>query len=107
MKIVKLFTELFSVKNQNSLRYSNRETISGKYNEIESSENEQIDGTPFAICKNHIDDSDPWILGFGNYKLKTGKTKKELKDYLITNRYNIMCDMIIIINEVKEKHTVK
>lgn len=79
-----------------------KETIQNSSNYSENTENEKVEGTPFFIMKNN-EDATEWALTFGTYKMKTGKTKRELKNYLITERYNIMCDMIIIINEVKSK----
>nr|WAE43676.1 MAG: hypothetical protein [Microviridae sp.] len=70
---------------------------------IDNTENEKVTGTPFFIVKNNEDNSS-WLLVFGTYKIKVAKTKKELYDYLITDRYNIMCDMMIIISEMKDKN---
>nr|WAE43729.1 MAG: hypothetical protein [Microviridae sp.] len=82
--------------------YKKAESNSSNYSN-ESTENEKVEGTPFYIMKGNEDGTE-WILAFGTYKIKTAKTKRELREYLITDRYNIMCDMIIIVNEVKTKN---
>lgn len=61
-----------------------------------------IDNSPFNIVKGNEDGTE-WLLTFANYKLKGAKTQEELKQYMQTNTYNIVCDLIIIINEIKEK----
>nr|WAE43669.1 MAG: hypothetical protein [Microviridae sp.] len=103
MNIVKYITELFSKENQeNNSSYLVNEIKEGNNN----NENEKVIGTPFFIVKNNEDGTD-WLLAFGTYKLKTAKTKRELREYLVTDRYNIMCDMIIILVEMKENNTMK
>lgn len=97
MKLKKFIGELFSVKNQES------NSLYSIKNESENIENEKVPGTPFFIIKNN-EDNTSWMLVFGTYKIKVAKTKKELKDYLITDRFNIMCDMMIIISEMKDKN---
>ena len=86
-------------KNQNSSNFL--DIVKEKV--IDNTENEKVPGTPFFIIKNN-EDNTSWMLVFGTYKIKVAKTKKELKDYLITDRFNIMCDMMIIIAEMKEKN---
>jgi hypothetical protein len=90
--------------NQNSLSYSSEIEKTEFQDKPENNEFEKVEGTPFFIVKNNEDGTE-WILTFGTYKLKTAKTKRELKEYLITDRYNIMTDIVIIINEVKEKNS--
>ena len=60
--------------------------------------NEKIDGSPLWLIKNNEDGTE-WSLIFGNYELKRGNSKNELKEYVNNNILNIVTNIAIIVCE--------
>ena len=60
--------------------------------------NELIEGSPLWLIKTNEDGSE-WSLIFGNYELKRGKSKNELKEYVNNNILNIVTNIAIIVCE--------
>ena len=60
--------------------------------------NELIEGSPLWLIKTNEDGTE-WVLIFGNYELKKGKSKKELKEYVNNNILNIVTNIAIIVCE--------
>lgn len=56
--------------------------------------NELLKGTPLWLIKTNEDGTE-WILSYGRYCLKKGKSKEELKNYLEDNMLNVITDIII------------
>ena len=66
--------------------------------------NERIEGTPLWCVKNN-EEGTAWTLAFGKYALKTGHTKKELKEYVENNAIKVMTDITLCIFEELKNNT--
>jgi len=66
--------------------------------------NERIEGTPLYLNKTA---QETWVLTLGQYKIKEGNTKEELKEYLNSNMLNVIVDMISIIVEFHNNQKTK
>ena len=60
--------------------------------------NELIQGTPLWLTKKNEDGTE-WVLSFGKYALRNGKSKEELKNYLENNLLNVITNIAICIVE--------
>lgn len=92
---------------------NNAEENTNNSNSSEIIEREQIENSPFTIVGNQ---ETGYFITMGPYRLhEPVATKEDVMNYLLRNTYNVILDMIIIVNEInknskkstQEEQTVK